>query len=135
MKTYHELICYQTFEERFKYLKLDAIVCDTTFGHARYLNQRFYKSCEWLNVRQKVIIRDNACDLGIPYQEIYQGIIIHHIEPISLEDIMCNSPNLTDMNNLICVSFNTHNLLHFGTKSQLNIPKIGERKDGDTDLW
>lgn len=135
MKTYEEVITLKTFEERFDYLKLEANIGDTTFGHSRYLNQLFYKSRIWLHTRQNVILRDNACDLGINGMDIYQGLMVHHIEPISLDDIMCNNPKLTDMNNLICVSFYTHNLLHFGNDKRCQIPKIGERKDGDTDLW
>lgn len=91
IKTYSELITFPTFEERYKYLRIGGIVGQETFGFDRYLNQIFYKSPEWLSVRDKVIFRDGGCDLGIPGREIYDKILVHHMNPITKEDILQRS--------------------------------------------
>lgn len=133
-KNYRTLIRLKTFEERFDYLKLRGMVGEITFGFDRYLNQNLYRSKEWKDARKSVIIRDNCCDLGIDGREIYGGLIIHHINPITIEDIENNESCLFDINNLICTTHNTHNAIHYGDESLLvTLPK--ERRKGDTQLW
>lgn len=135
IRTYSDLIKLNTFEERFNYLKLDGIVCESTFGFNRYLNQTFYKSPEWLHVRNYVISRDNACDLGIPDREIlYSKILIHHMNPISEEDILNRSEFLLDPNYLICTTKNTHDAIHYGDGEKL-FKGLVERRKNDTCPW
>lgn len=134
IKSYRELIHLKTFEERFEYLMLGGVVGRETFGYERYINQTFYHSIEWRHVRRDVIVRDNGCDLGILGREIFGKIIVHHINPIMVEDIELSKDCIFDMNNLICVSHVTSNAIHYGDKSLLiQLPK--ERKSGDTKLW
>ena len=133
-KTYSELIKLSTFEERFKYLKLEGTVCEETFGFDRYLNQIFYKSEEWKRIRRRVIIRDNGCDLAWEEYEIKGIIIIHHINPITKEDILDRSSKLFDLENLICTSVNTHKAIHYGNEEMLP-KKIVERTMNDTCPW
>lgn len=135
MRSYSELIQLSTFEERFKYLKLRGVVANETFGFDRYLNQRFYKSPEWRRVRDQVIIRDNGCDLGIPGHEIYGNIIIHHMNPMSIEDIEQHPEILLNPEYLVCVSLETHNAIHYGDDSILEKNVIVERQPGDTTPW
>ena len=124
----------RTFEERFEYLKLGGVVGRSTFGYDRYLNQLFYTSGEWRHARRDIIARDNGCDLGIPGRDIPDRIIVHHINPITLEDIESRNPIVLDPNNLICVSHNTSNALHYSSASLLTtLPPT--RKKGDTKLW
>jgi len=133
-KSYKELRRFKTFDERFNYLKLRGTVGESTFGFERYLNQNFYRSTEWKRVRREVIVRDNGCDLGIPNMEIQGRIIVHHINPISIEDIESGSDSIFDMNNLICTSHQTSNAIHYGDESLL--PRLPiERRQGDTQLW
>jgi hypothetical protein len=119
IRTYSELIRLPTFEERFQYLKLDGVVGEATFGFDRYLNQRFYTSDEWRAIRDKVIIRDNGCDLGIADREIYGKILIHHMNPISKRDILTRSDFLLNPEYLICTYKNTHDAIHYGDESLL----------------
>ena len=133
-KSYTELSKLKTFEERFNYLKLDGKVGSETFGYDRYLNQIFYKSQKWKQARDKVIIRDNGCDLGIDGYQINDKIIIHHMNPISLEELESGSNEIYDPEYLICVSDTTHNAIHFGNDNILE-KIIIERKPGDTKLW
>ena len=134
LKTYSDLRRLQTFEERFAYLKLGGVVGQTTFGFERYLNQVLYRSQEWKLVRRDVIVRDDGCDLGIPDREIFGRLLIHHINPISIDDIEDSNPCVFDLNNLICTTHNTHNAIHYGDASLLaTLPK--ERRKGDTCLW
>ena len=135
IRTYNELVQYHSYEDRFRYLKLSGVVANETFGFDRYLNQRFYKSAEWRRVRDQVIIRDNGCDLGVPGKEIFGTIIVHHMNPISIEDIEKNPEILFDPNYLICVSLETHNALHYGDESILEKETIAERRPGDTTPW
>ena len=135
MKRYSELKQLHTFEERFNYLKLNGQVGKDTFGFDRYLNQQFYKSKEWKQVRDYVIVRDNACDLGIPDNEIKGKIYIHHINPITIDDVTNSTNNLLDPNNLICVSYETHNAIHYGDSSYLKRYQINERTMNDTCPW
>ena len=115
IRTYSELMKLQTFEERYKYLKLDGRVGEDTFGFDRYLNQRFYKTREWRSIRDYVIIRDGACDLGIEDMPVYDRIIIHHMNPITKQDILNKTDYLLNPEYLICVSKRTHDAIHYGT--------------------
>lgn len=133
-KTYKQLSLLPTFEERFEYLKLCGQVGADTFGFDRVFNQMFYQSAEWKHTRHQVIIRDNGCDLGIEGRDIYGRILIHHINPITLADIENHSTILLDPNNLICVSHDTHNAIHYGAVSLLTREPI-ERKPNDTCPW
>lgn len=133
-RCYSELRQLPTFQERYDYLKLAGEVGNPTFGYNRYFNQRFYHSSEWRNVRNEVILRDNGCDLGVNDYEIHGLIYIHHINPITLQDIETLSDNLLDPDNLICVTFDTHNAIHYGDERTL--PKVPlERTPGDTCPW
>ncbi len=133
-KSYSELRQLQTFEERFEYLKLGGTVGRRTFGFDRYLNQSFYNSREWKRVRNDIIVRDGACDLGIPDRAIYGKIIVHHITPITIDDVEQGADCLFNPDNLICTSHNTSEAIHYGDASLLTqIPK--ERQKGDTTLW
>ena len=133
-RTYTELSGFSTFEERFDYLKLGGSVGNETFGFERYLNQKFYRSPEWLRVRDSVIIRDNGCDLGIDGRFIVQHIIVHHLNPINSSDIRLAIANLLNPEFLICVSHDTHNAIHYGDANLL-AKDYTERKPGDTTLW
>lgn len=134
IKTYSELITLPTFEERFNYLKLEGIVGESTFGFDRYLNQNLYKSQEWKSVRNKVIIRDNGCDLACEGYEIYGKVLIHHINPITVEDIINRNPIIFDLENLITTVHNTHNAIHYGDENLLIKGPI-ERTKNDTIPW
>lgn len=136
IKTYSELIQLETFEERYEYLRLGGRVGEETFGFDRYLNQAFYKLEEWLDVREFVIIRDNGCDLGSADHEIPEGVVImvHHINPITKEDILERNPCLFDPENLITTIKRTHDAIHYGDKSLLNLPPV-ERRPNDTCPW
>lgn len=134
IRTYSELITLPTFEERYRYLRLSGRVGEETFGFDRYINQQFYKSEKWLKVRDFVIIRDNGCDLGIPGREIYERIIIHHMNPIGINDILKQSDYLLNPEYLITTINNTHNAIHYGDESLLiTVPK--ERTKYDTCPW
>lgn len=135
MKTYLELIELPTFEERFKYLELKGAVGTETFGHSRYLNQVLYKTAEWKNLRHKVIVRDEGCDLGILDRPIFDKVYIHHINPITEKQILNRDPLIFDLNNLISVSFNTHQAIHYGAESLLIPDTPLERKPNDTCPW
>ena len=135
IRTYQCLISLPTFEERFNYLKMSGSVGGRTFGGARYLNQAFYRSPEWRRVRRDVIIRDGACDLGIPEREIRGGkILVHHMIPITKEMIYERDLSLLDPEFLITVSQRTHDLLHYGA-DPLVAPEIIVRKPFDTCPW
>lgn len=134
IRTYSELITIPTFEERYRYLKLSGRVGEDTFGFDRYLNQIFYKSNEWLDVRDYVIVRDGGCDLGMPDREIFGKILVHHMNPIRQEDILRRSKWLLDPEYLICTIKNTHDAIHYGDESLLILPPI-ERKKNDTCPW
>lgn len=115
VRSYSELIRLNTFEERYEYLRLDGEVGVDTFGFDRIFNQRLYRSTEWRQLRDKIIVRDNGCDLGVEGHEIYgHRIIIHHINPITLTDIERHSPILFDPENLITTIHSTHNAIHYG---------------------
>lgn len=132
IRTYNELRQLKTFDERYNYLKLNGKVSDLTFGFDRYLNQVFYKSPIWLKTRRDIIVRDLGCDLGLDGYEIYGKIIIHHMNPIRVEDILDNTDYLTNPNYLITNCLNTHNAIHYGNESP-NI--ITDRSMNDTCPW
>lgn len=134
IKTYSELITLPTFEQRYKYLKLNGSIGQETFGFERYLNQNFYRSLEWKRVRDYVILRDNGCDLGIEGREIGGKIIIHHLNPITIEDLQTMSEYLMDPEYLISVSHTTHNAIHYGSEELLICDPI-QRKKNDTCPW
>ena len=134
IRTYTELISLPTFEERYQYLRLGGMVGEETFGFDRYLNQIFYQSPEWRAVRDHVIIRDNGCDLGIEGREIHRGILIHHMNPISKEDILSRSEFLLDPEYLIATCKNTHDAIHYGDENLLIKAPI-ERTRNDTCPW
>lgn len=134
IRTYSELITLPTFEERFEYLRLGGKVGAETFGFDRYLNQIFYKSDKWLSVRDKVIIRDNGCDLGIEGREIYGRILVHHMNPITMDDIVNHSSWILDPEYLITTVKNTHDAIHYSDENLLIKDPI-ERRKNDMCPW
>lgn len=133
-RSYSELRQIKTFEERFRYLALRGRVGESTFGFDRWANQGFYRSAEWRNARHGIIVRDNGCDLGIEGYEIHHGLLIHHLNPITMRQIESGDPCILDPENLITVTHNTHNAIHYGDESLLPRPLV-ERRPGDTKLW
>lgn len=133
-KLYRELSRYSTFEDRFEYLSLKGVVGETIFGYDREINQKFYRSYEWKQVRDYVIVRDNACDLGVPGMDIFSEIVIHHINPMSVEDIVHGESWILDPEYLITTTHNTHNAIHYGNAALLPRAYV-ERSPGDTKLW
>ena len=134
IRNHRELSLLPTFEERYEYLKLDGSVGSSTFGFDRYLNQGFYKSREWKNVRNSVIVRDNGCDLGIPGYEIHIDLLVHHMNPIIPDDIIDGNEWILNPDFLITTTKTTHNAIHYGAPSP--VPKVVvERHAGDTKLW
>lgn len=135
MRTYSELVKLKTFNDRFKYLMLRDRVGDETFGTMRWLNQVFYKSDEWRKFRNDIIIRDNGCDLGVEGYEINHGLLIHHLEPITANDIVNrNLEKLLDPENVITTIKRTHNALHYGDETILMLDEL-ERRPNDTIPW
>ena len=134
IRTYSELSKLATFKDRYNYLRLDGFVGEETFGFDRYLNQLFYTSQKWRSIRDFVIIRDNGCDLGVDGYEIYGKIIIHHMNPITVSDIINETEYLLDPEFLISTMHNTHNAIHYGDENLLITGPI-ERKPNDTCPW
>ena len=134
IRTYTELIQIPTFEERFEYLKLRSKVGNETFGFDRYLNQRFYRSKEWKDLRHYIFVRDNGCDLGIEGRDIFGNFTIHHMNPITIDDISDATEYLLNPEYLITTSLNTHNAIHYGDKDLLITEPIS-RSMHDTCLW
>lgn len=135
IKTYSKLIQLRTFEDRFNYLNLQGTIGDPTFGGHRKLNQVLYSCPEWKSIRRQVIIRDNGCDLAIEDRPIAGKILIHHINPITIEDIINRHPCVFDLENLISCSMNTHNAIHYGDDEVLKAYMFADRKPGDTCPW
>lgn len=133
-RTYSELMTLPTFEERFQYLKLDGVIGKETFGFQRWLNQELYHSSDWLSFRDSITIRDNGCDLGVPGYEIYGSVLIHHLNPITYEDILNRSPCVFNPENVICTQLRTHNAIHYGDESLLVTTPI-QRSSNDTCPW
>lgn len=134
IKCYSELITIPTFIERYQYLKIGGRVGADTFGHDRYLNQILYHSGEWLDFRDEIIIRDNGCDLAHPEFELRDRILIHHINPITVEDVLRRDPKIFDPENVISTCLNTHNAIHYGDESRLMLLPI-TRTLNDTCPW
>ena len=133
-RTYSELIRNHSFEDRFEYLKLRGSVGRDTFGFDRYMNQKFYRSMEWRHVRDYVIARDEGRDLGVKGQEIYDRILIHHMNPMVVDDLRHGNDDILNPEYLITTCHNTHNAIHYGDASKL-IRLPPERRPGDTKLW
>ena len=134
IRTYSKLITIPTFEERYNYLKLNGIVGKETFGYDRYLNQLLYRSSDWRSFRDRIIIRDNGCDLACEGFELQSRIIIHHIDPITVEDIINKHPKVFDPENVVSTSHNTHLAIHYGDKNLISIGPINRHKN-DTCPW
>lgn len=134
IRSYSELVNLETFDERFEYLKLGGGVGQATFGFDRWVNQHFYTSWEWRRVRNQVIVRDNGCDLGVFGYEIHVELLVHHMNPMTLEDVSSSAAWILDPNYLITTCLRTHNAIHFGTPNPY--PKVVlNRSPGDTRLW
>ena len=134
IRTYSELITIPTFEERFEYLQLKGSVGKDTFGYDRYLNQVLYRSPEWKRLRNQIIIRDGGCDLACDGYDIYDKVLIHHLNPITVEDVLARSRKVFDPDNLVCVSHSTHNAIHYGDMDLLVTGPIIRTKN-DTCPW
>lgn len=134
IRRYSELAHLETFDERFEYLKLDGGIGRSTFGFDRWINQEFYRSHAWQAARREVMIRDNGCDLGIPGFEIFQGPLVHHMNPMTPDNILHGDEWIIDPEFLILTKHTTHNDIHFGVNKSL--PKVVmDRRQGDTNLW
>lgn len=136
MKTYSDLMKLESFADRVNYLRINSSVGADTFGFTRYLNQAFYKSKEWKMFRNKVIARDNGCDLAVDGFTIpdLKHAIIHHINPITADDILCRRECLFDMENVITTTLKTHNAIHYGLDETCNVTFVS-RTQGDTTPW
>ena len=134
IRTYSELITIPTFEERFEYLQLKGSVGKDTFGYDRHLNQVLYRSPEWKRLRNQIIIRDCGCDLACEGYDIHSKVLIHHMNPITVEDVLARSRKVFDPDNLVCVSHNTHNAIHYGDVDLLITGPIIRTKN-DTCPW
>lgn len=134
IRTYSELITFPTFKERYEYLRLGGSIGEETFGFDRYLNQSFYRTREWKDIRDYVIVRDNGCDLAMLDREIHGRILVHHMNPITMEDILKRSKYLLDPEYLISTSKITHDAVHYGDSSLLATDPI-ERNKNDTCPW
>ena len=134
IKSYSELLTIPTFEERYRYLRINGSVGEDTFGNERYLNQVLYTSGEWRKFRRKIILRDNGCDLACAGFEIPVRIIVHHINPITVEDVLERKQKVFDPDNVVCTSHNTHLAIHYGDKDLLVVAPI-ERSRNDTCPW
>ena len=134
IRTYTDLLKRRSFLDRFNYLKVPGHVGEDLFGYDRYLNQQFYRSAEWKRIRDQVIIRDNGCDLGVEGHTIFRRLLIHHMNPVTIDDVVSRSRYLLDPEFLICVDETTHNALHFSDETLLPSPPI-DRRPNDTCPW
>lgn len=134
LRTYSELCRYKTLEERYDYLRLNGVVGEELFGYARYLNQIFYHSREWIEAKEQVIIRDQGRDLGVPGWKIAGTIYVHHMNPVTLEQLKANDPRLVDPEYLISCSYNTHQAITWGNRELLPKPLV-VRRPNDTCPW
>lgn len=134
IRRYSNLRRLHTFEDRFNYLRLQGSVGRSSFGFDRHINQQFYRSREWKELRHYVIARDNGCDLGIDGYEIHSEILVHHMNPLAVESIVHGDPKILDPEFLITTTHQTHNAIHYGDENQLP-RQLVERKPGDTKLW
>lgn len=133
-RSYSELRRFTTFEERFAYLSLRGEVGRATFGFDRWINQQFYRSREWKQVRDYVIVRDEGCDLGIPGYDIHARLLVHHMNPIVPDDLVQGEEGVLDPEYLITTTHRTHNAIHYGDESLIRRAPV-ERRPGDTKLW
>lgn len=134
IRCYHDLRRLETFEERFEYLQLKGVAGESTFGFDRWINQQFYTSQEWRRLRHDVIIRDNGCDLGILGREIHSDLLIHHMNPVTKDQLMNRADETLDIEFLVCTTKVTHNAIHYGTSNSLRSLPV-DRRSGDTRLW
>lgn len=134
IRRYSQLIRYDTFVDRYDYLKLGGEVGHITFGHDRFMNQKFYRSHEWRQIRDVVIVRDSGCDLGIPGREIHAGLLIHHMNPMDAADLIHSEEWILDPDYLITTCHDTHNAIHYGDAGLLK-KEYKPRHAGDTKLW
>jgi hypothetical protein len=134
IRSYTELIQVSKFIDRFNYLALHGSVGRSTFGFDRYLNQGFYASTQWRNLRYHVIARDSGCDLGVDGHAIHDRVYIHHMNPMTVDDIVDGNERILDPEFLITVTHNTHNAIHYGNSGLLHTPFV-ERRRSDTKLW
>lgn len=130
-RSYSELVQFDNYDDRFRYLSLRGHVGHTTFGHERSLNQRFYRSTQWRRIRRIVLLRDENCDLGIPGYDIASGLHIHHMNPVTVDDLMDGNPEVFDPEYLISTAQLTHNAIHYGNE-RLSPGSFTERRPGDT---
>jgi hypothetical protein len=134
-RSYSELIQIPSYIERYRYLKLGGKAGEITFGNERFLNQLLYKSPEWKSIRRAVILRDQGFDMGVEGYEIRGPILVHHMNPITVEDIYERNDIVFDEENLICVSKITHNAIHYGAEDLLIVDELVERRPNDTIFW
>lgn len=134
IRTYTEMLQFHSFVDRFRYLMLGGSVADETFGYDRWMNQDFYASAEWKSVRHHVIARDEGCDLAVPGHDIFHRVYIHHMNPMTPEDLQEGNPAVLDPEFLICCTHQTHNAIHYGNEQSLPRP-FAPRRPGDTKLW
>jgi hypothetical protein len=134
IRTYSELFRMETFEERYRYLALNGVVGGATFGFDRYMNQQFYRSTQWRQLRDWVGIRDKGCDLGVEGHEIHERLYIHHMNPMRAKELIEANDDILDPEFLITTTHRTHNAIHYGDESLLAQPFV-ERTPGDTRLW
>lgn len=133
-RSYSELIKLKTLEERYRYLRLGGFPGEATFGFDRYLNQMLYRSRKWKSLRDEIIVRDDGCDLAMPGYEIYDMVIVHHMNPLTVEDIEIGSERIFNPDELICTSHMTHMAIHYGDDRLIPKPPV-DRRPGDTTLW
>lgn len=134
IRTYSQLKSYSTFEDRYEYLNLKGVVGEVTFGFERYMNQQFYRSKQWRDLRHHIIARDEGCDLALDGYEIFDRPIVHHMNPMTPQDIAHGDSDILNPEYLILVTHQTHNAIHYGDASLLARPLV-ERQPGDTRLW
>jgi hypothetical protein len=134
VRSFSELRRLDSFEDRYEYLRLKGVVGEATFGYDRYINQALYQSNEWKHARRQAIIRDNGCDLGVFGYEIHGELLVHHMNPITVEDIVNRADLVLDPEFLITTTMTTHNAIHYGDQTLLRTPFV-ERNPGDTKLW
>lgn len=134
-KTYSEMMQLNSFEERLEYLRLNGCVGKDTFGFDRFINQKFYRSAEWKKIRNHILVRDNCCDLAVEGYDLTNNIIIHHMNPITEKDILMYTDYLTNPEYLVCVSHNTHNIIHYGDNQAVQRNSITIRTPNDTTPW
>lgn len=134
IRTYTEMCQFQTFEERYNYLKLGGIVGEATFSYDRWINQMFYTSKLWKQVRRDVIVRDGGCDLGVPGHEISFGLVVHHVNPMTSKDIEAGEDWILNPEFLVVTTHDTHNAIHYGDETKLKKPWVA-RQPGDTRAW